>query len=47
MDKSAVPPNISDGLVKIETLFEVDNDSVIGMTLVVRDENEFKSRRNI
>ncbi|XP_031620249.1 uncharacterized protein LOC116338868 [Contarinia nasturtii] len=45
IDKSAEPPYIADGLFKVETLFELDDSTTAGITLVVRLENERDYRR--
>lgn len=47
IDKSASKPPISDGLIRIETLFELDDSVIVGVVLVVRVENDPDSRNQI
>lgn len=40
IDKSTAPPNVPDSLIKIETVFELDDTVVGGITFVIRIEDD-------
>lgn len=45
IEKSAEPPYIPDGLFRVETMFELDESIVAGITLVVRIESDADQRQ--
>lgn len=47
IDKSAMKPTLPDGLIRIETLFELDDSVIVGIVLVVQNENDRDSRNKI
>lgn len=40
-------PTLPDGLIRIETLFELDDSVIVGIVLVVQNENDRDSRNKI
>lgn len=47
IDKADVPPHIPNGLIRIETAFELDESFIVGMALIVRAERSFESTKTI
>lgn len=47
IDKSAVPPHIANGLIRIEAAFELDDSIIVGMALIVRTERDVNSKKEI
>lgn len=47
IDKSSVPPHITNGLFRIENAFELDDSIIVGMVLIVRTERDLESTKKI
>lgn len=47
IDKSDVPPHIPNGLIRIDTAFELDDSFIVGMVLIVRTERNLESTKKI
>lgn len=47
IDKSDVPPHIPNGLIRIESTFELDDSFIVGMALIVRIDRNLELTKKI